>query len=1776
MTKNATLTPECALPIAGNTFAGLAVFFSLLLFPFFNAQAQTICPTIGGLDAPASFCEGFPFTVYATGLENLDAAENGETNFEVGLVYLPQGSTDDPYTEGVFLGQSAPAGGTAEFFEIGDQMPVGDYDLYVILIPDPADPACRPSAQMPFSITPCDDLGNFTYIDFDDNGMFDGPDVPLPQVLVRIYDADTDIELLTTGPETSNADGNYWYTAVAPGNYFFLYEAPTGYLPATTTVIADNGNRIDATAGNGPTSTADFAFAGTALDFTFDAGFIGPGTISGVVWADDDFEFDFDEAGIDNTELSLSWYGLDETWDTADDVVLTRNTAAGGVFIFNNLPYGEYRLEQTDVSGTILSAGYDLVTPATTPVEFVVDAGNTEFVGNNFIYQPQCLPSPGRLTTVDALVMCGNEELGIYEGQPIRVRLNDYVAPLSIPDDYAYSIVVVNEADEIVQVHPIANPTNGSMVIVDLAGLPIGDYGIHGLHYLTTDPDLAAPFDFSIGASFSAITDELTLNDGADSTTDGLVCGDVSLTQNQLVASMDPQPPVYLGCIGLVNVSLNQDCGARLTPPQVLVGDWGCLIPSDFQINIYQDGVLISNDGTFSGCGRYEYEVNVLVDDISGFPCWGYVDAYDNRAPVIECPADIAGGISPEGITDFLCTDIDQIYLSIPAAYIVDGQGQIVSIDPALEAILDQTGYPTLTDGCDFVRIYVSDTVDENGDCGTTVITRTFFAEDKVDSACAGNPNVSNICTQEITFRKPTIDEVLLPPNVVELDCDLFSGPINPTPEEVGEGADVLPFPAILSFFDADPATAEVDPHYLDQVYCNIGASYQDLPRINICGSSYSFIREWYIFDKCDLSEAIEFNQLIKVKDNTDPTLELPVVDYDNDGFPDVRRFSTAPYDCIANVAIPAPANLFDFCSGPATLLVTVTDANDNFVFSGTSGQVFTVPPGNYTLEYCATDECNNETCATMPIIVRDEIAPSVVCDDDLNVQIGGGDIANDLYGIARVMASVIDEGSVDNCSSDLEIEVRRNYWVDGDCGLSSNQFSPWGDYVDFYCCDIAREITVELRVTDEVGNSNMCWMTVTPEDKLRPFCYAPGPQTVTCAEFPNLFEGDVEDAYETDFAGTSTMMTAIFGGPTGTDNCAVDTLVERTPSININACGWGTITRRFEAWQLEPEGDVNGNGTIDVNEVLRSTNNCSQTITITETHEYLIDFPADASADCLDPDVAGIFTETSGCDNLLINVSEPQRFSATGDECYKLSITYDVINWCIWDGESDAYEVTRQTDTDDTEVDPCERPVVRVNDSGAIIDRNHPEPGCDSGLPNSFNVPTNQNVGRWSYTQFVKVYDSSQPTFAVGPYGGPTTECPDLNDGEFASLNNETCDASVTFNFSLEDACETFDHTGALVLSISNATIDWFAEDSNADGDIDVTEYTEDENITAQVVSNGDATFSLTLTAPIIFQSQGTDVYHTVRLEAVDGCGNPAVVYLPFKVIDCKAPAPICINGLTATLTPNADGICEASIWVSDFLGSEINDCSEPLGYAIYRASTVLAAGPDFVPNPLDTGLVLTMEDDENTVLYIYAIDSEGNFDFCETYILVQPSFTCLALGAIGGMIMTEEEEPVGGVQMSLSGPMPMTTMSEPDGSYHFDDLEEDFDYTVTAFRNDNPLNGVTTFDIVLISKHILAIQPLDSPYKRIAADVNRSGSITTLDLIQMRRLILNIYQEFPDNTSWRFIDQNYVFPQPDNPWVEFFPELININDLIGEELDAGFIGVKIGDVNGSATGAE
>lgn len=121
-----------------------------------------------------------------------------------------------------------------------------------------------------------------------------------------------------------------------------------------------------------------------------------------------------------------------------------------------------------------------------------------------------------------------------------------------------------------------------------------------------------------------------------------------------------------------------------------------------------------------------------------------------------------------------------------------------------------------------------------------------------------------------------------------------------------------------------------------------------------------------------------------------------------------------------------------------------------------------------------------------------------------------------------------------------------------------------------------------------------------------------------------------------------------------------------------------------------------------------------------------------------------------------------------------------------------------------------------------------------------------------------------------------------------------------------------------------------------------------------------------------------------------------------------------------------------------------------------------------------------------------------------------------------------------------------------------------------VSPNKNDNPLNGVSTYDLVLISRHIIGLGTFTSPYQYIAADANRSGSVTTFDIVEIRKLILGIYQNFPNNTSWRFVRKEYVFPNPANPFNPLFPEKDTVSAL-DPPARLAYVAVKTGDVNGS-----
>jgi len=144
-------------------------------------------------------------------------------------------------------------------------------------------------------------------------------------------------------------------------------------------------------------------------------------------------------------------------------------------------------------------------------------------------------------------------------------------------------------------------------------------------------------------------------------------------------------------------------------------------------------------------------------------------------------------------------------------------------------------------------------------------------------------------------------------------------------------------------------------------------------------------------------------------------------------------------------------------------------------------------------------------------------------------------------------------------------------------------------------------------------------------------------------------------------------------------------------------------------------------------------------------------------------------------------------------------------------------------------------------------------------------------------------------------------------------------------------------------------------------------------------------------------------------------------------------------------------------------------------------------------------------------------------------------------------------------------------TDLTEIAGDYLFEDLTTCEHFQVRPEKDYNYSNGVSTFDLVLITKHILQSDTLDSPYKIIAADANHSGAVSATDLIDLRKVILTLQDTFTSNTSWRFVPNDYTFADPNQPLADDFPETMEIN-YFSEDMQIDFVGIKVGDVNNSA----
>jgi len=179
--------------------------------------------------------------------------------------------------------------------------------------------------------------------------------------------------------------------------------------------------------------------------------------------------------------------------------------------------------------------------------------------------------------------------------------------------------------------------------------------------------------------------------------------------------------------------------------------------------------------------------------------------------------------------------------------------------------------------------------------------------------------------------------------------------------------------------------------------------------------------------------------------------------------------------------------------------------------------------------------------------------------------------------------------------------------------------------------------------------------------------------------------------------------------------------------------------------------------------------------------------------------------------------------------------------------------------------------------------------------------------------------------------------------------------------------------------------------------------------------------------------------------------------------------------------------------------------------------------------------------------------------------------TFSSIAQSAqIAGTVLNPLGDGIAEVTVELVaaiGSVQSTTLTDTTGAYSFD-APTGQTYSVRMSRQDDPLNGVSTFDLVIGMQHILRVRSIDSPYNFMAGDVNHSGSVSVRDLWEMRQMILGLQTNW-ERSDWIFVPADFDFGTS----IEIqAPTNLQQFELTGDQLNLDFIGVKRGDISGNA----
>lgn len=1169
-----------------------------------------------------------------------------------------------------------------------------------------------------------------------------------------------------------------------------------------------------------------------------------------------------------------------------------------------------------------------------------------------------------------------------------------------------------------------------------------------------------------------------------------------------------------LACNDLVQFSLDEDCSSEVLPDHILEAQYSC--PGDKLVTVMgANGQPIPGspwvNGTYIG-----QTLTVKVTHIaSGNHCWGSIVVEDKLAPEIECPP-----------VTIWCSETNYNPGNIPGAIAEDNCDGNLKMDWNDLVVAQPCGGPY-----------------------SAIVQRNWRATDD-----SGN---TSTCVQQIYFQRATLADVTFPANRDDISAPaLLCGNPNTNPSATG-------WPTV----GGDPAFG----------FCDLVINYSDQTS-SMCQGNLTIFRTWTVLDMCSGNTTSKL-QIIKVVDKQGPTLTCPT---DLDHQVKVIDYLSGPQynGCLAVVMFPQ-IQIFDNCSSYSKLKFQIYAEINGFLYSiPTNGGTLTVPLGTHTFVYKATDDCGNSNTCSFQFKVVDKVAPIVACETNHTVALTG-DVTN-------VEAITFDDGSYDECS-DITFSVRR----------ADNQKCPGNDAtllgptVPFYCCDINNgPVMVTLRVTDAAGNWNECMTFVEVADKLTPTIWCPKDISVMCsmpyeptqpqtysksvtpgttispvfaltytvpvpvsgidpsAEITDLdvylnIKHEYVDQLKIRLISPSGKKVSLFdGGVCGQTKADVDVTFNDegssfscsggNPAISGNMQSQADLLSFFDGlnpnsqpgnkhWLLEVEDTAPLAGGV-INEVKLNftyatplalkpkVNDNTEACGLTVTWKDL-DTPDKCPGGTIRREWS--VKDAFGLSNKCI-----QKITFVDNTPLDVEFPADLtINDCTDINDlKNLGNVTHNGDCELVGIEYQDKVLTVVQDACYKIERTWTVVDwCkyNKNNPNNTKLGTqlggrryrDNGDGYFEWTQTIKVIDKTAPKIF--------------------------CPADVTV-LNMEANCgPTFFAPEKVVVVDCSPTINAdYTVDLFNDGNVDLTG--------TGLVASGNYPIGK----------------HRISYKVEDGCNNFATCSFLITVIDGKKPQASCKNINIDLMAMNGGGMAQITASMINLASSD--NCTPDHKLLMTVSPSLFTCA-----NRGDNEVALTV------------IDAQGNFDVCTAKVNVQDNMgVCpdsLGTGTILGYVKDNNQDAVENAEVSIANMNGLSMMTGASGSFSFNGLSAGQGYILQPVKNDHHLNGVSTYDILMIQKHLLGIKALSGPLKLLAADVNKSNNITISDIIDLRKALLTA-APFAKNNSWRFIESTYTFSNPQNPFGEAWPEIVEIKSLPATGAEVAFTGIKVGDVSGDA----